>query len=108
MQIDPTSEKLLSLTEAARVVPAIDGKRPHVSTLWRWIRKGSRGVRLGHARVGNRMCTSREALARFYVELAQADVPPTTVAPRQPTKRTARSREREIAKAEATLAAAGI
>ena len=73
MPIDPQNERLLSLAEAARAVPPIDGKRPHISTVWRWIRKGSKGVRLSHARVGHRICTSEEALGRFFVDLAKAD-----------------------------------
>ena len=108
MPIDPQNERLLSLAEAARAVPPIDGKRPHISTVWRWIRKGSKGVRLSHARVGHRICTSEEALGRFFVDLAKADETPAPVTSKRPSKRTPRSREQAIAKAEAVLAKAGI
>ncbi len=62
MAIDPTNERLLSLTEASKVLPRIGGRKPAVSTLWRWRRKGLRGVCLEYLRVGRRIVTSREAL----------------------------------------------
>lgn len=108
MPIDPQTERLLSLSEAARAVPAVDGKRPHVSTLWRWIRKGSRGVRLAHVRVGHRVCTSEEALARYFVQLAEAEQTTAPIAPKRTKKRTPQRRQRDIDKAAATLTAAGI
>lgn len=75
MAIDIRSEKPLSLKEAAKSLPPIDGKRPHISTIWRWCRKGVRGVTLEYVRVGNRVCTSSGALARFVNKLAAADPP---------------------------------
>ena len=51
--IDTAKEPPISLTEASRSIPPIDGKRPHVSTIWRWISQGSNGVYLEHVRVGN-------------------------------------------------------
>ncbi len=71
--IDLQSEKLLSLTDAAKALPAIDGRRPHVSTMWRWCKKGVRGVRLEYVRLGHRVCTSMEALTRFSQRLAELD-----------------------------------
>ena len=109
MQIDLRNEKLLSLTDAARAVPAIDGRRPHTSTIWRWCRRGIRGIRLEYLRLGHRVVTSEAAIGRFAQRLAEADTPPMSAAPTQPPKkRTPRRRERDIQKAEATLAQAGI
>lgn len=68
--IDLQSEGLLSLADAAKALPRINGRRIHVSTLWRWSRKGVRGVRLEHVRLGHRVCTSLEALNRFAKALA--------------------------------------
>ncbi len=79
MAIDLTQEILLSLTDAAKALPPIDGRRPHTSTLWRWCRKGVRGIRLEHVRLGNRVCTSREALVRFSQRLATIEGEPTQV-----------------------------
>lgn len=69
----------LTLSQAAAAVPALRGKRLHVSTLWRWCRRGCKGrngltVRLQHGRVGGQIVTTREALDRFYAELAEADL----------------------------------
>jgi len=45
MAIDPTSETLISLTDAARSCPARrGGKRPHVSCIYRWTTSGCKGV----------------------------------------------------------------
>ena len=73
MALDQTTEQLLSLADAVKVVPAIDGRRPHISTIWRWCRRGLRGVRLEYVRLGHRVCTSREAIYRFAQRLAEAD-----------------------------------
>ena len=62
MAIDINREKLVSLTEATKVLPSINGKRPAISTLWRWCRKGLRGERLEYVRIGRNIATSREAL----------------------------------------------
>ncbi|HKQ48608.1 MAG TPA: DUF1580 domain-containing protein [Phycisphaerae bacterium] len=76
MPIDITNETLLSLTEATKVLPPVNGKRPAIATLWRWCRKGLGGVQLEYVRVGRNIATSREALNRFVNALAAADVPP--------------------------------
>lgn len=73
MAIDIKYEVLLSLSDAAKTLPCIDGKRVHVSTLWRWCKRGLKGVRLEYVRVGFRICTSSDALSRFINELAAAD-----------------------------------
>lgn len=71
--INIQSETLLSLADASRALPLIDGKRPHVSTLWRWSKKGLHGVHLEHVRIGHRVCTSIEALSRFVNALGSAN-----------------------------------
>ena len=108
MSIDLRTEPLLSLSDAAKSAPTVEGKRIHPSTLWRWCRKGLRGIHLEYARWGHRVCTSEAAIARFAQRLAEADTPPPSVTSKRPSKRTPRSRERDIAKAEAELASAGI
>ena len=76
--IDLQREELLTLTEASKALPAVDGKRPHISTLWRWCRVGLGGVKLEYVRLGRRICTSRQALGRFAQSLADADAPPSS------------------------------
>ncbi|MCE5302411.1 MAG: DUF1580 domain-containing protein [Planctomycetaceae bacterium] len=77
--IDPNSEHVISLSEAAEHLPRRRaGKRPHVSCVYRWTTSGCRGVVLESIQVGGTRCTSREAMARFFRRLTQdgpADIP---------------------------------
>lgn len=70
-------ENILSLTEAAKTVPALNGRAPHTASIWRWCRKGIRRgaivVTLRYVRVGRRIGIPREALNEFFVALAEAD-----------------------------------
>ena len=100
--INTESESLLSLSEAARACPAVDGKKPHCSTLWRWMQKGVRGVRLEHVKIGRRIVTTRPALEVFFRELADAPMPSPSPSPSR--GRTHKQRERDISAARATLA----
>jgi hypothetical protein len=96
--IDPFLEDLLTLSEAARLLPG----RPHTSTLWRWIHKGIKGCRLESIFVGGTRRTSKQALGRFFAATtAAADGT-------APIVRTPTQREKAIAAAEKELAAAGI
>ena len=58
-------EELLSLAEASRLLP----NRPHVSTLWRWCRRGVKGVRLQTVIVGGRRYTTAAFLSDFVAQL---------------------------------------
>jgi hypothetical protein len=91
-------EHLLSVTAATREVPG----RPHVSTLWRWINRGIRGIRLETVMVGGRRFTSREALDRFFASITAA-----TAGEPLPV-RTTRQRTRDIDQARRELTEAGI
>jgi hypothetical protein len=46
MAIDLRTEHVVGLSEAPAIMPRIGGKRPHKSTIWRWCRKGIRGINL--------------------------------------------------------------
>ena len=54
-------ESLLSLGDAAKTLP----NSPHISTVWRWVNRGVRGVVLETIVIAGRRFTSREALQRF-------------------------------------------
>jgi hypothetical protein len=69
--IDHENEQLLSMTEAAKLLPG----RPAVETLWRWRTAGCRGHRLETILFGGRRYTSREAIARFLVSINGEPVP---------------------------------
>ncbi len=105
-------ERLLTLTEAAKTLPRLNGKKIATTTLWRWATQGIRSIRLETRRIGRRVVTSVEALDRFTAALA--DLPPETRPRYQkrrenaPKPRTERERARALARAEAELDAAGI
>lgn len=100
--------KYLTITEATKAVPG----RPHVSTIWRWMKKGAssaRGrVKLTYYRVGGRIYTTPADIDAFVArltEIDQAESPEAeTVAPEV---RDDRRRERDIEAAERRLAASG-
>lgn len=77
MPIDIDHEQIVSLTEATKIIPKRNGKRPAIATLWRWCRQGVRGVHLEYIRMGRNLATSREAINRFFNALASADQPTT-------------------------------
>ena len=60
------SEIRLSLTKLAQ------REDVNVSTVWRWVRKGVRGIRLESYCVGVRRYTSEEAFARFVASTTAA------------------------------------
>lgn len=106
-------EELITLTEATRHLPKVDGKKVAVCTLWRWCRQGLRGVYLEYVRVGRKICTTREALLRFFSELADLDqrISPDRRSCPPFLKRppiTSRQRQRALAEADAVLERAGI
>lgn len=107
------NETILSLSEAAASLPRLNGKRPHTSTLWRWCRKGCRGIRLEYVRIGSKIATSREALDRFFNAQAAADsalesTPSPTQQPATQKPRSEKERARAIEEARRKLEAAGI
>jgi hypothetical protein len=70
----PLTEDVRSLAHATKFLPARRGGRPvHPSCLFRWARYGLRGIRLETIRVGATLCTSRQALERFFARLAELD-----------------------------------
>ena len=112
LRISP-NEQLITLTEAARRLPKIDGRKVAISTLWRWCRKGLRGGHLEYVRVGRKICTSPQAMQRFFSKLAELDrrVPPDTRSRPAGLKRppiTSKQRQKALAEADEILRRAGI
>jgi hypothetical protein len=96
--IDTTAEKMIRVGEAASAIPG----RPHKATVWRWVLRGVRGIKLETIVVGAMRYTSREAIERFIAQTtAKANGDPIPI-------RTPRQRERAIERAEKELAAEGI
>ena len=104
--IDLTSEVLIPLADAAKLIPpGRNGKRTHLSTILRWILTGARGpdgarIRLEGVRLGARWMTTHGAIARFSEALTpllgDSDPSPT---PRAPARRR-RTSERAAAELE--------
>lgn len=68
--IDTLIEEVAPLEQAVAWVPRRRrGRTAHLSTLYRWSKAGCRGVRLETIQVGGSLCTSREALQRFFEAL---------------------------------------
>lgn len=65
MSINIESEKLLSFRQAAKLCPRRRrGRKPAISTFYRWKEQGLETIR-----VGGQLCTSLQALQRFFDRL---------------------------------------
>ena len=74
MAIDLHNEHLLTLSEAAEQLPRLRrGRKIHISTLYRWISTGVKGIQLEAGKLGRTLVTSTEALQRFFDRLSEAD-----------------------------------
>ena len=94
MTIDIANERAIPLTEALEHFPG----SPHISTVFRWANLPV-SRRLETLRCGGKRFTTREAIERFIARCSADDG--TTPQP-------SRGRKKEIARAESTLAEAGI
>jgi len=103
--------KALTFSQAAKIIPAVNGRRPHANSVWRWARKGLNGVKLEVWKVGRCFVTTQEALERFFVEAAKAEPQPRRCANghTRPISRfrTREERDRAVAQAERSLEATG-
>ena len=98
MSTELLTETLVSLAKAAREeVPT----RPHHSTVWRWSKKGIKGVKLETVVIGGFTYTTREAVARCCERINEPAAP-------APQPRTRREEKAAIAKAERILKRAGV
>lgn len=108
MAIDVFNETVVSFREATKRLPKTSrNKNIHISTLHRWVHRGLQSrdgkvIRLEFVKMGGKICTSLEALQRFFDRLA-GDVEVETPAPI-----TRRQRLKQIEQAERELDRAGI
>ncbi len=92
-------EQLLTFAEAAGLLPRRRaGRKVHPATLFRWSRTGIRNVRLETIRIGGTLCTSREALQRFFDALTQTDS--TSGTPASTSNKRAAEQRTEVAERE--------
>jgi len=115
MAIDIRNEELIRLSD----VPSLknlprreDGRRLHISTIYRWTTAGVRGVRLETVQVGGTRCTSEDALQRFFNELTKPQVReivsmPSIKGHASWISRLPRWRQKQIQQAERELKEAG-
>jgi hypothetical protein len=95
----------LTMTEAAALLPGRKpGKRLYVNTVWRWCRKGLRGVRLRSVLVGGQRLTTRQWLQEFIQAMSEAREPGDASPP--PVIRTPRQRQSASERAAEELKAA--
>lgn len=74
--IDLTQEQLVALSQVPKVLPKRpNGKRLHISAVYRWVQRGRKGHRLETIKIGGTTYTSIEALQRF----SSPDTPSKTV-----------------------------
>lgn len=60
-----SGEQLVAVPEVPDYLPTRRGKKLHISTVYRWVLKGTRGKVLDSALLGGIRYTSLEALERF-------------------------------------------
>ncbi|WP_169973105.1 DUF1580 domain-containing protein [Tautonia rosea] len=71
--IELSLETLIPIGQVPDLIPSSRaGKRVHVSTIWRWVLAGVRGVQLETVTIGGSRYTSREAVQRFVERLSEA------------------------------------
>jgi Protein of unknown function (DUF1580) len=75
MPIDILSEDVITLDEAAKLIPGRDGGTAHPFTVASWTRAGRRGVVLESLLCGPRRCTSKQALQRFFDRIEAVGTP---------------------------------
>ena len=97
--IDIEREHLIAIRDVPRHLPPKgNGRRLHISAVYRWMSRGVRGVVLESVRIGGTAYTTREALQRFADRLNDTRGGPT------PRSRTTLTRKRQLERAERRLA----
>lgn len=103
MAIDVFTEEVVSINEAAKRLPKLRAGKPiGLATIYRWINSGRRSkngdrVRLESIKIGGAVCTSTEALQRFFDRLTTEQILVT------PPSWTVRQRLKRLEKAEREL-----
>lgn len=108
--VPPLLGDYFTLAEASKTLPRVNGRKIHTSTLWRWCRRGCKGIKLRYYRVGRTIMVSEAALNQFFTALAQADAEQTDThdyKPR-PKRRRPGNRQASIDRANDVLRKAGI
>lgn len=105
-------EPLISLAEAADLLPRRGGRKVSTTSLWRWCDRGIQGIQLEHTRVGGGIFTSKGSLEKFLAAVT-AHGPIRRRGRRVPSapttrRRNSRQRAADHARAKKRLENAGI
>lgn len=108
--IEEGISNFLTLSQASKRLPRVNGRKVHTSTLWRWCRRGCKGVTLRYYRIGRTIMTTEKALQQFFTALAQADTEQADSHNFKPRRKRRRpdNRQASIDEANAVLRNAGI
>jgi len=109
MPFDPAVEPPIPLVQVSKLswLPRRRrGRKIHVSTVFRWMQQGIRGIRLEGVKIGGTCCTSEAALKRFFAALSAAD--PLCAATSPAPSRTPAAGTRARRRADRELSKAGI
>lgn len=97
--IDISQETLVPIRDVPRLLPPRpNGKRVHISAVYRWMSRGIHGVVLESAKIGGSVYTSSEALQRWAEQLAAVRF--SRPAPEQATPQ---ARERQLDRTSRSL-----
>ena len=67
---DLKRQRVLSLSQAAALIGNYLGRKPSISTCWRWTLKGVRGSKLESIRIGGKTYTTETAIRTFITTLS--------------------------------------
>ena len=67
---DLKQQRVLTLSQAAALIGNYLGRKPSISTCWRWTLKGVRGSKLESIRVGGKVYTTEPAIRTFITTLS--------------------------------------
>lgn len=65
-------EELVNIKELPNILAPRNGKKVHLSAIYRWVRTGLSGVKLDSVIIANERFTTKEALNRFWVRVTEA------------------------------------
>lgn len=98
LNTDDALRDAFPINEVPRHLPRRSGKRVHISTIWRWIQRGVRGVKLESLNIGGRRYVPREALEHFLEALNRPHLATAEHQPPAYRRREAERAAREVQK----------
>lgn len=85
--------KLFPLSQVPAEVDRMHGVRPHRSAVYRWVKRGTSGIRLQVRSIGGKLHTSRPWLEAFFDATTEAKSPQQTTS--KPARRRMSKRQAE-------------